>query len=217
MTFDFTDLAPGDRYKLLTGVIVPRPIAFVTSQDERGRVNAAPFSYFNTMGADPPVVVIGPGDRGPDRPKDTARNIAATRQFVVNLVDEALVERMNLAATDFPPEVSEVDALGLATAPSVRLDVPRLADAPASLECTEVVTLTIGHTRMIVGQVHYLHIRDDLIDPERLYVRTDRLHLVGRMQGHGYVRTRDRFELERLSYAEWLAREAERARTGSES
>lgn len=209
MTFDFADLTPRERYKLLTGVIVPRPIAFVTSQDAQGRLNAAPFSYFNTMGSDPPVVVIGPGNRGPDAPKDTARNIAATRQFVVNLVDEALAERMNLAATDFPPTVSELEAVGLATAPSVRVDVPRLADAPASLECTEVVTLTIRSTRMVVGEVRYLHIRDDLIDPERLYVHTDRLRLIGRMQGSGYVRTRDRFEMERLSYAEWLEREAE--------
>ena len=208
MTFDFSDLTPHERYKLLTGVIVPRPIAFVTSQDRQGRLNAAPFSYFNTMGADPPVVVLGPGNRGPDAPKDTARNIAATQQFVVNLVDEALAERMNLAATDFPPEVSEVESIGLVTAPSVRVGVPRLADAPASLECREHVTLTLRNTRVILGEVLYLHIRDDLIDPERLYVRADRLHLIGRMQGPTYTRTRDRFEMRRLSYDAWREREA---------
>ena len=207
MDLDLGALSPRDRYKLLTGLIVPRPIAFVTSLSADGVLNAAPFSYFNVMGVDPPVVAFGPGNRAPGEPKDTARNVADTRQFVVNLVDEALVEQMNLAATGFPPDVSEVEAIGLTTAPSARIDVPRLADAPASLECREVVTLTIRNTRVVVGEVVHLHVRDGLLDPERMYIDAEQLRMVGRMQGRRYTRTRDQFELARLSLDEWHERE----------
>lgn len=209
MDLDLGALSARDRYKLLTGLVVPRPIAFVTSLSSEGVLNAAPFSYFNVMGADPPVVVVGPGNRAPGEPKDTARNIADTRQFVVNLVDEALAERMNLAATGFPPETSEVDAIGLTTAPSVQVDVPWLTEAPASLECREVVTLTIRNTRVVVGEVVHVHIRDGLLDPERMYVDAEQLRLVGRMQGKHYTRTRDQFELARLTLDEWREREAD--------
>lgn len=202
MQFTLADLAVRERYKLLTGLVVPRPIAFTTTLSPDGRVNAAPFSYFNLMGTDPPVVVLGPGDRAPGTPKDTARNIEATRDFVVNVVDEALAEVMNRAATNFPPDVSEVEALGLATVPSVQVAPPRLADAPAQLECREVTTLTIRNTRVIAGEVLVVHVRDDLVDPERFYILGERLHAVGRMQGSAYTRTRDQFSMQRQRYQE---------------
>ncbi|MEM1126867.1 MAG: flavin reductase family protein [Bacteroidota bacterium] len=204
MHFDLSTLSVRERYKLLTGVIVPRPIALVTSVGADGLVNAAPFSYFNVMGADPPVVVFGPGNRAPGQPKDTAQNVADTREFVVNLVDEALAEAMNLTATDFPPHVSEVEALGLETVPSVTVAPPRLAAAPVHLECKEVTTLTVGNTRVVAGEVLHLHIRDALVDAERMRIHGDRLHLVGRMHGAWYTRTRDLFEMPRLSYDAWL-------------
>ena len=112
MDFDLNQLAPGDRYKLLISVVVPRPIAFTTTLDAEGRINAAPFSFFNLMGYDPPIVVLAPGDQPDGSPKDTAINIRATQAFVVNIVDEALAEAMNVTATPFPPGTNELGELG---------------------------------------------------------------------------------------------------------
>lgn len=200
MTFDLHDLTPRDRYKLLSGVIVPRPIAWTTTLDDAGRVNAAPFSFFNLMGYDPPVVALGPSNRPDGTPKDTAQNIRARHAFVVNIVDETLAERMNLTATAFPPGVDELAQAGLSTVPSVQIDVPRIAEAPASLECREVATLEIGRTRIVLGEVLHLHLRDDLVDPVRLRVHADRLHAIGRMHGGGwYTRTNELFQMHRLA------------------
>ncbi|RMF56928.1 MAG: flavin reductase family protein [Bacteroidetes bacterium] len=199
-TFDLRSLSPRDRHKLLTGLIVPRPIAWVTTVDEAGRVNAAPFSFFNMMGSDPPVVVLGPGDRPGGTPKDTAENLRQTQAFVVHVVDEACAEKMNRTAVDVPPGVSEIDVAGLTTVPSVLVPVPRLSEAPAAMECRVVTILHVGRTRVVVGEVLYLHLRDDLVDPERMYVHTERLNAIGRMHGGGwYVRTRDLFRMDRIS------------------
>ena len=200
MNFDLHDLAPRDRYKLLSGVVVPRPIAWATTLNEDGRVNAAPFSFFNLMGYDPPIVALAPSNRPDGTPKDTAQNIRARHAFVVNVVDEKMAEHMNLTATAFPPGVDELDQAGLTTAPSMQIDVPRIAEAPASLECREVTTLEIGRTRIVLGEVLHLHVRDDLVDPARLYVHAERLHAVGRMHGGGwYTRTNELFQLHRLA------------------
>lgn len=208
MDFDLTQLTPRDTYKLLVSCVVPRPIAFITSVSPEGIVNAAPFSYFNIMGSDPPIVAIGAGNRAGETPKDTPRNIRTSGEFVINLVDEALGEVMNLSATDFPPEISELEALGVETLPGLRVHAPRIAASPIHLECKEVMTQLIGNTRIILGEVLHLHIRDDLVDPERLYVQTEDAHLVGRMNGRGwYTRTRDRFQLKRVNYAQWLAQQ----------
>ena len=206
MQFKIADLAGRDAYKLLTGLVVPRPIAFVTTVSGEGDVNAAPFSYFNLMGSDPPVVVVGPGDHA-GRPKDTARNIRETGHFVVNLVDEVIAERMNLAATDFPHGTNELERVGLTSAPSAMVDVPRIAEAPASLECREAATVSVGRSRIVVGEVLVLHVRDELVDPEKMYIDAEKLRAVGRMGGSQYARTSERFEMQRLTYEEWQARE----------
>ncbi|QXD16397.1 flavin reductase family protein [Rhodocaloribacter litoris] len=204
MEFDLSELLPRDRHKLLSGLIVPRPIAWVTTLDEAGNLNAAPFSFFNMMGSDPPVVVFGPGDRPDGTPKDTAENVRRTRAFVVHVVDETLAERMNVTAIDFPRGQSEVTAAGLTPVPSVRVAVPRLAEAPAALECREVATLNVGRTRLVVGEVLYLHVRDELVDPGLMYVHTEKLHAVGRMHGGGwYTRTRDLFRMDRIPFEKW--------------
>src|SRR3954447_6837487 len=143
MEFDLKELRPSDRYKLLAGVVVPRPIALVTTLDPEGRANAASFSFFNVMGSDPPLVALGIGDRASGGPKDTARNIALTKHFVVNLVDESLAEGMNVCAVDFPVGVDELRAAGLTCAPSVLVPPPRVAESPVHLECREVATLEI--------------------------------------------------------------------------
>ena len=204
MKLDFSKLDAAQCYKVLLGVVVPRPIALVTSRDENGKINAAPFSFFNCMGSDPPMVALGIGNRDAQTPKDSARNIRRSGEFVVNVVSEEIVEAMNLCATDFPPGVSEIEIAGLALAPASFGDVPRLADSPASLACREMQTLEIGRNRVVFGEVRGLDIRDDLIDAEKLYVDSAGLHAVGRMQGPGwYCKTREMFSLPRLSFEAW--------------
>src|SRR3954452_18599996 len=114
-------------YQLLASVVMPRPIAFVTTRNLQGQVNAAPFSFFNLLGANPPILGFAPGDRDDGTPKDTARNIRATHQFVVNLVDEKLAEQMNRTAASFPYGTDELEAAGRATAPSTIVSPPRIA------------------------------------------------------------------------------------------
>ncbi|WP_318778786.1 flavin reductase family protein, partial [Meiothermus sp.] len=204
MDFDFAQLQPQERYKLLTGLIVPRPIAWVTSLGANGQVNAAPFSFFNAMGSDPALLVIGVGNH-PQRPKDTAANIKRSGVFVVNLVSEALAEAMNLTAAEFPEEVSEVEAAGLQTAPSAQVAVPRLALAPAGFECRLHSVIEIGRNRLVIGEVLGAFVQDHLVaDAQKLYLKTAELGLIGRMGGRGgYVRTTDLFEMPRISYETW--------------
>jgi flavin reductase (DIM6/NTAB) family NADH-FMN oxidoreductase RutF len=140
----FRELDPHDRYKLLCGVVVPRPIALVTTTDENGSVNAAPFSFFNVFSEDPPLLVLGLQHKADFSPKDTTRNIQRSGQFVVHLVDEALAAAMNECAIDFPSGDSEVEATGLETLPSIDIAVPRLAAAPFALECRQHVALAFG-------------------------------------------------------------------------
>lgn len=203
--FDLATLAPAEVYKLVTGVVVPRPIAWVSTLGAGGRVNLAPYSFFGLMGSDPAVVAFGPGDRPGGTPKDTALNIASGGEFTVNLVSFELAPLMNATATDFPYGVGEPETLGVPLAPGVRVRVPRVAESPVSLECREVQTVLIGRTRVILGEVLGLHLRADAVqDPARHHVNTAALDLVGRMGGRGtYTRTRDTFALDRITYAAW--------------
>jgi flavin reductase (DIM6/NTAB) family NADH-FMN oxidoreductase RutF len=185
-------------YAILVCLVVPRPIAWVTTVNAEGVVNAAPFSFFNVLGARPPIVGICPGDRDDGTPKDTARNIRLTHEFVVNLVDEDLAEPMNSTAASVPYGTNELEAAGLTTRASSAVRPPRIAESPASLECKEWGTLQIGDNRLIIGLVRRIHVRDELIDPETLRIRSELLHSIGRMASpHWYCRTRDRFEMVR--------------------
>ena len=208
LTFDFSTLSALERYKLVTGVVVPRPIAWVSSLGAGGSVNLAPYSFFGLMGSDPAIVAFAPGNRPEGGPKDTAANIGSGGEFVVNLVSLALAEAMNLSATDFPVSQSEPGQLGIELLPSGRVKVPRVALSPAALECREVQTVTIGNTRIILGEVLALSIAErHLHDAKKHYVNTPSLDLIGRMGGRGgYASTRDSFEIERLTYAQWLAK-----------
>ncbi len=207
MEIDFTTCAPVDRYKILTAVVVPRPIAWVTSIGEDGVVNAAPFSFFNAMGSDPAVVAIGIGARPGGGPKDTLRNIRTTGEFVVNVVTHAARMAMNATAADFPPHEGEVAAVGLETRPAAAVRVPRLALSPAHLECRLETVLEIGANRIVIGRVVHVRIDDAFIDPERLHVAAERLDLIGRMHGRGwYSRTTDRFDMPRVTPEEARAR-----------
>ena len=152
LSLNFADLEPRQRYKLLCGLVVPRPIALVTTLARDGVVNAAPFSFFNVFSENPALIVLGLQHSPDGTPKDTTRNIHVTGEFVVNLVDEAIAEAMNLTAIDFPPGESEPVIAGLGLAASTLVKPPRLATAPAAFECRREVGLAFGPQReLLIG------------------------------------------------------------------
>ena len=198
MELDLTGPLRDAAYRILAGLVTPRPIALTTTMDEHGRVNAAPFSFFNVLGDSPPIVGLCPGDRAPGVPKDTARNIRVTQEFVVNLVDESLAEAMNLCAASLPPGEDETRHAGLLTVASTAVKPPRLAAAPASLECRNIGIFEIGENRLIIGEVLRVHVREGILDPETWLVNAQLYQPIGRMQSpHWYCRTRDQFEMRR--------------------
>ena len=208
MHFDLRGADAPDAYRLLASVIVPRPIALVTSLDPGGGVNAAPFSFFNLMGSSPPVVALGIGDRQPGTPKDTRANIERTGEFVVNLVDEALAAAMNVCGVDFPAGVGELEAARLTPRPAAGVRVPLIAEAPVQMECRLHSVAEVGHNQIVLAEVVFLHIRDEFVDPARRRVRTEALGLIGRMHGGGwYARTSDLFDMPRLTHTEWQEKE----------
>jgi len=198
MELDLEKEFAGRAYALLAGLIMPRPIALVTSLSLNGKVNAAPFSFFNLLGAEPPIVAFAPGDRDDGTPKDTALNVRAMHEFVVNLVDETIAGAMNQCAASLPYGESELAQAGLTAAPSSVVKPPRIAEAPASLECAEWGTLQIGGNRVVIGVVKRLHLREELFDAEKARIKTDKFFPIGRMASpHWYCKTRDRFEMKR--------------------
>lgn len=202
--FDLADLAPRAVYKLLIGTVVPRPIAWVTTVDGAGTVNAAPYSFFNCLSADPPIVALGVENWADMRFKDTAYNIRMTEEFTVNIVSDALAEAMNVTAVPFPADVDELKAAGLTAVPGIHVRAPRIAEAPVALECRRHVGIAVGKSREIVlGRVLAIHIRSDLVDPATHYVDQLGLDALGRMGGHGYARTREQFDLRTMSVADW--------------
>lgn len=198
--FDFGAMAAEDRYRLLTAAILPRPIAWVVTQAPDGTVNAAPFSFFNVFGSDRPVVALGVLAR-PDRPKDTAANIRATGEFVVNLVSFELAEAMNATCVDAPPDVDELDLAGLSTRPSVAVRPPRIAASPVAFECRLLHDVETGPGQsLFVGEVLHAHFSTRVLtgDPARPRVDHAALDLVARMHGpSAYARTRDVFDMAR--------------------
>jgi len=208
MLFDMETLAPQDRYKILTATVTPRPIAWVTTLSESGVVNAAPYSFFNVMGHEPPTVALGVL-AGTGRLKDTAANILASGEFVVNLVSETNAAAMNVTCIDAPPEVDELALAGLTAEPSRFIAPPRILESPVSFECRVLASLVTGPRQTIViGRVVCAHVDDAFVqDAERCYIDTPALRLIARMHGSGgYARSTDLFDLERPSWAAWQAR-----------
>ena len=206
MLFDFDTISPQDRYKLLVSTEGPRPIAWVVTQDTNGVTNAAPYSFFNAISGDPPLVIIGIGGRKPGDAKDTGNNIRETGQFVVNMVSDANAQAMNITAIDFPHGVDELKEAGLTTMPSVKIKVPRIAESPVALECERFMNIDLGTDRtLVIGKVLAVHVRDDcVLNAERCYIDNEKLDLIGRLHGGGwYSRTRDRFDLPRIPLADW--------------
>jgi flavin reductase (DIM6/NTAB) family NADH-FMN oxidoreductase RutF len=200
LAIDPAEHAHGDIYKLMVGAIVPRPIALVSSIDEAGLRNLAPFSYFTACSSNPPVVVFCPILRPvPPMAKDTLRNVTATREFVVNIVSEEFVERMNATAATVGPEVDEFELSGLTPVASDLIKPARVAESHVHMECRlrQIVQVSDqpGGGSLVLGEVLRFHVREDHIDNFR--IDPDKLRAVGRMAGFTYVRTTDRFELER--------------------
>jgi len=209
MLFDFAAISPRERYKLLVSTVTPRPIAWVVSQNANGRLNAAPFSFFNAFSGDPPVVGIGIGSHEPGRPKDTRRNIRETEEFVVNLVPEEAAAAMNITAIEFEPEINELEEAQLATVPSVYVKPPRIAVSPVSMECTLLQIVELGtDSALVLGRVLAMHAREDVVkDAAKHEIDTPKLKLIGRMHGSGwYARTSDLFQMDRIPRANWKLR-----------
>ena len=209
MIIDSEDLDETSAYKLLIGSIIPRPIAWVTTRDTDGTVNAAPFSFFNAVSGDPPLVIIGIGGRKPGDAKDTGNNIRETGQFVVNMVSDANAEAMNITAIEFPHGVDELVEAGLTTLPSIKIKTPRIAESPVAFECERFMNIDLGVDRtLVIGRVLAVHVRDDcVLDAKRCYIDNARLDLIGRLHGAGwYARTRDRFDMPRIAVADWKGR-----------
>lgn len=203
--FDFATLSGRDKYKLLIGAVVPRPIAWVTTVDTEGRINAAPFSFFNCLSADPAILALGVEYRPSGACKDTGRNIRDTQVFTVNIASNRLLEAMNVTAVPFGPGVDELARAGLTARPGVKVACPAIAEAPVAFECRHHVTLSIGNSReIILGEVVYAHLHADIVN-ERLHVDPAVLDALGRMGGQGYATTRDYFDLATMSEAEWTS------------
>jgi len=200
--FDPALQSNADNYKLLTNLVVPRPIAWVTSQSQSGIVNLAPFSFFNAVGSNPLYVVVSVGKLDNGELKDTAKNILSSGEFVVNMVTEELFEAMNISAADFPEGESELAAANLHAAPSVKIKVPRVAEAQASLECKLHSSQLLGKNTLVIGEVVMFHVADHLMGP-RMHVNG--FAPIGRLGAPSvYCRTADRFDAKRISYAEWV-------------
>lgn len=192
-------LAPGDRYKLLIGSVVPRPIAFVSSLSPQGIVNLAPFSYFNAVGHAPLALMFSVSKKPDKTEKDTLRNVrpvnqGGTGEYVINLAVEPYIQQVAEAAEPIPYSESEFDYLDLTTAPSQQVSPPRVAESPVAFECKTLQIVPVGDFNIVIGEVVHLYIRDELVD-ERYRVNTDQLAAIGRMAGYDYCHTRDRFTI----------------------
>ena len=184
------------RYKLMTGSVVPRPIALVTTLSDYG-ANAAPFSLFNMVATDPPMLAFSIGGQGDGREKDTLANIRSTPEFVVHICSEAIAQQMNVCATDFPANVSEIAEAGFTTVASMKIGPPRIAQAPVQMECTLAHLLPLGRRHhLVIGEVVMFHFHRGLVD-ERYNVDLLALQPVGRLSGPRYTRVREMFHLER--------------------
>ena len=192
---DFAAITEYQRYKLMASLIVPRPIALVTTKGASGVVNAAPFSMFNMLGEEPPLLMISVNKLRDGHLKHTAENIIATREFVVHIADEPMAEQMHRCGDEVPASVSELAAVGLTTISSHAVAPPRIAEAPVAFECALADILETTSRHIFIGRVRWLHARDGLIDVERYRVRLQNFFPVARFGASFYIRTRDRFSL----------------------
>ena len=201
-----------ERYKLLCGLVVPRPVALVTTVSADGVVNAAPFSFFNVFSEAPPVAILGLNAKGDGSVKDTTRNISESGEFVIHLVSDELAAAMNVCAVDFPAEMSEVDMAGFTLKPSQSVAPPTIVEAPVALE-TRLMSITpVSPERNIVmGEIVRFKARPGIVDPEKLYVDIGKYRPIARLFGNLYASLGRVYELKRQTYKEWLETGADRS------
>jgi len=185
-----------ERYKLLIGLVIPRPIAWVSTWSENGVANCAPFSFFNVISEDPPLCILSFNWRSDGAIKHTLKNIRRTGEYVVNLADEATANAMHLTGTEIPEAESEFSRFGLTPAPAKVVKHPRIAEAAASLECRVERRINFGPEReMVVGEILLIHARDGIIDPVTKRISEDLYRPIGRLFANRYCSTRQRFDL----------------------
>jgi len=190
------EITPHERYKLLIGLVIPRPIAWISTRSANGVANCAPFSFFNVFSEDPPLCVIGINPRSDGALKHSLKNIRRTREFVVNLVDEATANAMHISSKEFAEDESEFEKAGLSEAPAALVQHPRIAEAAACLECRLERLIEISGTRQLVlGEILLVHARDGIIDPQTKRISEERYRPIGRLFADRYCTTRQRFNL----------------------
>jgi len=190
------EISAHERYKLLIGLVIPRPIAWISTWSANGVANCAPFSFFNVFSEDPPLCVIGINPRSDGAMKHSLKNIRRTGEFVVNLVDEATANAMHISSKEFPETVSEFEQAGLTPAPAKMVQHPRIAEAAASFECRLYRLLEISGTRQLVlGEMLLVHARDGVIDPHSKRISEEHYRPIGRLFADRYCTTRQRFNL----------------------
>ncbi|MCF3933538.1 flavin reductase family protein [Acuticoccus sp. M5D2P5] len=189
-------LTAQERYKMLCAAVVPRPVAWITTVDETGAVNAAPYSFFNVFSQTPPLVIVGLDLREGGAQKDTLVNARAAGAFTVNLADHALAPKMVETAAAFPPGISETEAVGLTTAPGVTIAVPRIAEAPIALECAVYQIVEVGPARsLLMGEVKAIAARDGLFDPDTKRLTVPHWDPVARLHATSYARLGEPYDL----------------------
>jgi flavin reductase (DIM6/NTAB) family NADH-FMN oxidoreductase RutF len=207
MLFDLHQISNADTYKMITNLVVPRPIALVTSLSADGKLNAAPFSFFNMVGSCPPMAVLGLARLEDGSLKDTDRNISATGEYVINIVTDEIAEKMNVCAVDFAYGVNELGKAELTPERMEGIKVPRIAESVASLGLRHMETLDRGKNRIILGEVVKLFVRDDVVNPANFHIDARKVHALGRLGSpSAYCRTHDRFEMPRENRAQWAKR-----------
>ena len=196
MDLKLAEVSPHERYKLLIGLVIPRPIAWISTRSANGVANCAPFSFFNVFSEEPPLCVIGINPRSDGAMKHSLKNIRRTREFVVNLVDEATANAMHLSSREFAEDESEFEKAGLSEAPAALVQHPRIAEAAACLECRLERLIEISGTRQLVlGEILLVHARDGIIDPQTKRISEERYRPIGRLFADRYCTTRQRFNL----------------------
>jgi len=204
MELDLAKLSPKDRYKLLSATVTPRPIALISTIDENGVLNAAPFSFFNVFAEDPATCVVGFARRDDGTKRDTARIIEDCGEFVVNMVDMSIIDGMNICAIDFEPGVDEFERANFTPVASRLVAPPRIGEAPVSFECRRTVTLQLSKGRdLVVAEILTMHARDGLIDPEKLYLDHEKYDVVGRLFADLYAPVKDVFSKRRWEPKDW--------------
>lgn len=201
---DPTTIARRERYKLLCGLVVPRPVALVTTLSEDGVVNAAPFSFFNVFSEEPAVTVLGLNARPEGGLKDTTRNIEASGEYVIHLVSDGQADAMNVCAVNFPPEISEIDMAGFTLKPSRSVKPPTIVEAPVALETRLMQIIPVSPVRnLVLGEIIRFKARPGIVNPDNLYVDIERYRPIARLFGNLYARLGEVFELKRQTYDEW--------------